>query len=57
MKNLLAAVVLGCALAAAAHAQKPHTDREDDELKGPVKTVAVESAELKKQGAGYRILP
>lgn len=50
MKNLCAALVLGASLAAATHAQKPHTDRENEGLKGPVKSMVVEIAELKKEG-------
>jgi len=53
MKNLLGALLLGSLLAAAAHAQKPRTDRQNEGLKGPVKSIVVESAELKKQGGQY----
>lgn len=53
MKKLLAALVLGSTLTAAAYAQRPQTDRDFDGLKGPVKSLKVESAALKMQGKGY----
>lgn len=53
MKKLLTALALSSAITATAYAQRPQTDRENDRLKGPVKSVLVETATLKKQGRRY----
>lgn len=53
MKKLLTALALSSAVTATAYAQRPQTDREHDRLKGPVKSVTVETATLKKDGGRY----
>jgi hypothetical protein len=53
MKKLLTALALSSTITAAAYAQRPHTDREDDGLKGPVYSVLTMTATLKKQGERY----
>jgi len=53
MKKLLAALALGSAFSAAVYAQRPQTDRDFDGLKGPVKSLTVERATLKRQGKRY----
>lgn len=53
MKKLLTALALISMLTATAHAQQPHTDKDFDRLKGPVKSVIVKTASLKKQGKRY----
>jgi hypothetical protein len=53
MKKLLAALALSVMLTATAHAQQPQTDRDFDGLKGPVKSVTVETATLKKHDGQY----
>jgi hypothetical protein len=60
MKKLLTALALSAAVAATAYTQRPKTDAERDGLKGHVKSVSVETAELEKQGGrsveGRRVL-
>lgn len=53
MKKLLTALALGSTLTAASYAQRPQTDRDFDGLKGPVKSLTVESATLTRKGKGY----
>lgn len=53
MKKLLTVLALCAALTATAHAQQRQTDRDFSCLKGPVKSVTVEAATLKKQGERY----
>ena len=55
MRKLLVALTLGLLSAAAVHAQKKQTDREFEGLKGPVKSVLVESAKLDGQVEGPRV--
>lgn len=53
MKKLLTALALSSAITSAAYAQRPQTDRDFDGLKGPVKSMSVEKATLKRQGKRY----
>jgi YD repeat-containing protein len=53
MKKLLTALALSATITATAYAQRPQTDRQNHRLKGPVKSVTVETRTLKKQGERY----
>ena len=53
MRKTITALALSSAIMATAYARLPQTDRENDKLRGPVESVTVETAALKKQGRRY----